>query len=234
MAGPREFAYQRGGDLRRLGPRDTHDTDAAASRGQVVELDASSAGTLEGIRRFAYDGTALPIEPDELVTPEVTTRDIDRGSYQHFLLKEIEEAPGSFRKTLRGKIAARDGLLAASLGDDTLPSSVREELRSGRITRIKVIGQGTAAVAGQSLGRALAGELAATEVRVEALPATELSGFSQSEFETHVREEYSTFSWVLEGFLERAGLEILEREYPAPEYAEYLCRPQEGRRLTSR
>ena len=53
----------------------------------------------------------------------------------------------------------------------------------------------------------------------------ELSGFSQSEFETHVREEYSTFSWVLEGFLERAGLEILEREYPAPEYAEYLCRP---------
>jgi putative AdoMet-dependent methyltransferase len=62
----------------------------------------------------------------------------------------------------------------------------------------------------------------------------ELSGFSQSEFETHVREEYSTFSWVLEGFIERAGLEILEREYPAPEYADYLCRPQESRRLTSR
>lgn len=53
----------------------------------------------------------------------------------------------------------------------------------------------------------------------------EVSGFSQSEFETHVREEYSTFAWVLEGFLERAGLEIVEREYPAPEYAEYLCSP---------
>ncbi|MEZ5179339.1 MAG: hypothetical protein R2746_13955 [Acidimicrobiales bacterium] len=41
-----------------------------------------------------------------------------------------------------------------------------------------VIGQGTAAVAGQSLARALAAELSATPVRVEALPATELSGFS--------------------------------------------------------
>lgn len=56
----------------------------------------------------------------------------------------------------------------------------------------------------------------------------DISGFSQSEFETHVREEYSTFSWVLERFLERAGLEILEREYPASEYAEYLCRPRKA------
>jgi len=53
-----------------------------------------------------------------------------------------------------------------------------------------------------------------------------VSGFSQREFETHVREEYSTFSWVLEGLLERAGLEIVEHEYSSPEYAEYLCAPR--------
>lgn len=52
-----------------------------------------------------------------------------------------------------------------------------------------------------------------------------LSGFSRGEFETHVREEYSTFAWVLEGLLERAGFQILEQSYPAPEYAEYLCTP---------
>lgn len=52
------------------------------------------------------------------------------------------------------------------------------------------------------------------------------SGFSREDFEMHVREEYSTFAWVLEGFLERAGFEILERAHPAPEYAEYLCRPR--------
>jgi glucosamine--fructose-6-phosphate aminotransferase (isomerizing) len=164
--------------LRLDGETPADPSNPSASRGQVVELDARAAGSVEGVRRFSYDGIELPVDPGELISPEVTTRDIDRGAYQHFLLKEIEEAPGSFRKTLRGKIASADGVLRASLSDDTLPAAVREGLGSGRITRVKVIGQGTAAVAGQSLARALATELAATEVRVEALPATELSGFS--------------------------------------------------------
>ncbi|MCU1355649.1 MAG: glucosamine 6-phosphate synthetase, contains amidotransferase and phosphosugar isomerase domain [Acidimicrobiales bacterium] len=153
-------------------------SDPSGSRGQVVELDGARAGTVEGISRRSYDGTPLPVSASELVTPEVTTRDIDRGAYQHFLLKEIEEAPGSFRKTLRGKILPVDGQLTAALGRETLPDDVRERLRSGAIERVLVIGQGTAAVAGQSLARVLAGQLAPTSVRVEALPATELSGFS--------------------------------------------------------
>lgn len=152
--------------------------DPSGTRGQVVELDVAGAGTIEGISRRAYDGTPLPVSASELVTPEVTTRDIDRGTYQHFLLKEIEEAPGSFRKTLRGKITTVDGQLRASVGPDTLPEDVRQALRDGTIDRVLVIGQGTAAVAGQSLARVLAAEVAATPVRVEALPATELSGFS--------------------------------------------------------
>ena len=154
-------------------------TDPSASRGQVVELDMDHAGTLAGLRRFSYNGVELPVTDAELVSPEVTTRDIDRGTYQHFLLKEIEEAPGSFRKTLRGKIAVgADGLLCTTLGDDTLSETIRASLRSGAISQVQVIGQGTAAVAGQSLARALTAELAGTPVRVEALPATELSGFS--------------------------------------------------------
>jgi glucosamine--fructose-6-phosphate aminotransferase (isomerizing) len=164
--------------LRLDGETPADPTDPSASRGQVLELDATAAGTVEGIRRLSYDGTELPLDPMELVAPEVTTRDIDRGSYQHFLLKEITEAPGSFRKTLRGKIARDGDALRASLGLETLPEAVRADLRSGSIARVMVIGQGTAAVAGQSLARALAAELAGTAVRVEALPATELSGFS--------------------------------------------------------
>jgi hypothetical protein len=108
--------------------------DPAGTRGQVVELDAALAGTVEGITRYAYDGTPLPVRGPELSTPEVTTRDIDRGAYQHFLLKEIEEAPGSFRKTLRGKIATgADGLLRVALGPDTLPDAVRRDLAVGTI-----------------------------------------------------------------------------------------------------
>lgn len=55
-----------------------------------------------------------------------------------------------------------------------------------------------------------------------AKPAGE--GFTVSDFETHVREEYSTFAWIIEGMLTRAGFEIEQVNYLAPEYAEYVCR----------
>ncbi len=93
-----------------------------ATRGQIVTLDAGAAGELTGIRRSAYDGTELPVSADELQHAEITTRDIDRGASPHYLLKEISEAPGSFRKTLRGRIAAgADGRLAVDLGPESLP-----------------------------------------------------------------------------------------------------------------
>lgn len=159
--------------------------DPSGTRGQVVELDGTLAGTVDGIARYAYDGTPLPVSATELVTPEVTTRDIDRGAYTHFLLKEIEEAPGSFRKTLRGKIVTgADGLLRTELGTDTVPTAVRTGLASGSIDRIITIGQGTAAVAGQSLARVLTAELSATPVTVVGALATELSGF-------HLRSDMS-------------------------------------------
>ncbi|MGE3619623.1 MAG: SIS domain-containing protein [Acidimicrobiia bacterium] len=149
-----------------------------ASRGQIVVLDGTRAGTLEGVERMAYDGTPLPLDPAELAEAQVTTRDIDRGPFPHFLLKEITEAPVSFRKTLRGKLVERDGALRVELGEETLPAEVRAELRSGRIGRVQVIGQGTAHVAGQALADALRAALGEDHaLRVEALPATELSGF---------------------------------------------------------
>jgi ubiquinone/menaquinone biosynthesis C-methylase UbiE len=50
------------------------------------------------------------------------------------------------------------------------------------------------------------------------------TGFSRADFEQHIRDEYSTFSWILEGLLRRAGFSIVEQNYLAPTYAEYLCR----------
>jgi glutamine---fructose-6-phosphate transaminase (isomerizing) len=155
-----------------------------ATRGQIVTVDAEAAGELGGIRRFAYDGTELPVSADELQHAEITTRDIDRGTSPHYLLKEISESPSSFRKTLRGRIAAGpDGLLAVDLGPESLPDDVRARLRDGSLRRVIVIGQGTAAVAGQSLATALTtalrdgGAPTAGGLLVEAMPATELSGF---------------------------------------------------------
>ena len=145
--------------------------------GQVLVLDASGAGTVEGITRLAYDGTLLPVGEGEVRTAEITTRDIDRAGFAHFLLKEITEAPSSFRKTLRGKIAGAGSEMRVVLGDETLPEGLRARLRSGAVRRVRVIGQGTAVVAGQSLATALSVWLSGTGIAVDALPATELSGF---------------------------------------------------------
>ena len=152
-------------------------TNPNATRGQIVHLVGAAAGQLSGIERLAYDGTPLPVEADELATAQITTRDIDRGDAPHFLLKEISEAPASFRKTLRGKLLEIDGRLDVKLSTDTLPDDIRADLRSGAIRRVLVIGQGTAAVAGQSLAVALRSAVGDAPIDIRAVLATELSGF---------------------------------------------------------
>ena len=150
-------------------------------RGQIVELDGGRAGLIEGVSRHSYDGTPLRVEPCEISTASITTRDIDRGDHRHYLLKEIGEAPASFRKTLRGRIVDTADGPGLAIGPETLPEAVRSGLRDGSVSKVLAIGQGTAAVAGESFARCLrtlladAGRTGALDVT--ALPATELSAF---------------------------------------------------------
>ncbi|MDQ1480780.1 MAG: hypothetical protein QOI44_1641, partial [Actinomycetota bacterium] len=156
-----------------------------ASQGQIVIVDAARAGTIEGVTRCSYDGRELPVREAELQRPEITTRDVARGDVAHYLLKEMSEAPASFRKTLRGRIVERAGRLDVRLPPETLAPAVLERLRNGSIRRVLVIGQGSAHVAGRSLARALRDAISrdATATRtlaIEAVTATELSGFGLS------------------------------------------------------
>lgn len=48
-------------------------------------------------------------------------------------------------------------------------------------------------------------------------------GWSRSDFEMHVRDEYSTYAWILEGLLQRAGFGLERIEYPTPTKAFYVC-----------
>ncbi|NDH89261.1 MAG: glucosamine-6-phosphate synthase, partial [Actinobacteria bacterium] len=148
-----------------------------ASRGQIIELDGDLAGTVEGMLRKAYDGTDLAVAADDVAVAQITTRDIDRGDHPHYLMKEIGESPTSFRKTLRGKIVETDAGLRVSLGPSVIPDELRELVRNGTITRVLAIGQGTAAVAGQALAAGLDALTPNGEIEVEAVLATELSGF---------------------------------------------------------
>jgi glucosamine--fructose-6-phosphate aminotransferase (isomerizing) len=175
---PYGLVEETGRYIRMDGETPGNEDNPNASRGQMVELDADRAGSLDGIFRQAYDGTVLPVTESDVVVASITTRDIDRGDHPHFLLKEICEAPTSFRKTLRGKIVDHRGGPGVSLGDEILPTDVRDRLRNGALTRVRVIGQGTAAVAGESLAAALHDLIPDSRIDAAAMPATELSGFA--------------------------------------------------------
>jgi glucosamine--fructose-6-phosphate aminotransferase (isomerizing) len=148
-----------------------------ASRGQLMVLRGAGAGGTDGLERWAYDGTRLDVSRDELAHAQITTRDIDRGDSPHFLLKEIGEAPASFRKTLRGKLVDGPDGLTVRLGDDVLSPEVRAGLSDRSIVRVIAIGQGTAAVASRALAEGLAAFAPGTHLRIESALATELSGF---------------------------------------------------------
>lgn len=48
-------------------------------------------------------------------------------------------------------------------------------------------------------------------------------GWTRAELEEHVREEHSTFSWLLEPLLERAGLQVRAVDHRAQAYSLYVC-----------
>ena len=137
-------------------------------RGEVVRLDAAEAGRTAGVARWSYDGAEVPLPP--VSTAGITTRDIDRRGYPHFLLKEISESPGSFAKTLRGRLVGDPGRRDVVL-DGVLPAT------GASPRRIVVIGQGTAAVAARAIADIVGAELSGTGVEVSARLASELSGF---------------------------------------------------------
>jgi glucosamine--fructose-6-phosphate aminotransferase (isomerizing) len=153
------------------------------TRGQIFVLSRDGGGGTEGISSFSYDGESIRISPERIEKAEITTRDIDRKDYPHFLLKEIREAPLSVRKTLRGKykISSDDkGIpdVTFNLGEDVISARLLNDLKGRCIKNIFVVGQGTAAVAGAAIANALSRYLKETRIVVEAKTSSELSGFA--------------------------------------------------------
>ncbi|MBN2538564.1 MAG: SIS domain-containing protein [Deltaproteobacteria bacterium] len=156
------------------------------TRGQIFVLSRDRQDDTGGISAFCYDGEPILISPERIKKAEITTRDIDRKDYPHFLLKEIREAPLSARKTLRGKYKiSSDGRgipeVTFNLGDDVISPRLRDALEEGLLKNIYVVGQGTAAVAGAAIAAALSQYLRKTRIVIEAKTSSELSGFSLEE-----------------------------------------------------
>lgn len=135
------------------------------------EDDGTKVWTLGG-------GQPEEVPQDRLQEAEITTRDINRGDYPHFLLKEISESITTVRKTLRGKFELPpDQEPRFHLGAEVLDPLRLEQFRQGKIRRIIVIGQGTAAIAGDGIARLIVGALegAPHAIEVTSTKATELS-----------------------------------------------------------
>lgn len=72
-------------------------------------------------------------------------------------------------------------------------------------------------------------EPADAQRRIEAWIAETVSGdvergWTRAELAEHVRDEHSTFTWLLEAMIERAGFEIIDATYSASGlFARYLC-----------
>jgi hypothetical protein len=50
------------------------------------------------------------------------------------------------------------------------------------------------------------------------------AGWTAQELAEHVRSEFSTYSWLLDSMLDRAGFDILERSFRRSAYGAYTCR----------
>jgi len=61
----------------------------------------------------------------------------------------------------------------------------------------------------------------------ETMTADVERGWTRAELAEHVRDEHSTFTWLLEPMIERAGFEITDADYSASGmFARYLCEKQ--------
>ena len=151
------------------------------TKGQIYALEDSG-----GIHASCYDGHPCEIGDEKIQKAQITTRDIDRKGYPHFLLKEVADAPLSVKKTLRGKYRIEyrtngSANVTFNLGDDIIPRRLHDALTRGEIQNIFVIGQGTAAVAGAAITGAFSSYIKGLGIAIEAKTASELSGFCLKE-----------------------------------------------------
>ena len=125
---------------------------------QVIYLDDGEMGVL------TPDGFHTATIAHEIVEKEVVDVDwdlsqIEKGGYEHFMLKEIMEQPDAVRNATRGRLLVNEGL--ARLGGLNLTS---EQLRDVR--RIIILGCGTSWHAGL-IGEYMLEEFARIPVEVE-------------------------------------------------------------------
>jgi len=153
---------------------------AGKTQGQIFVLDAQKPG-MEGLDAFYYDGTPLTLNTGHEQHTAITARDIDRGGFSHYFLKEISQAPQSVEKTLLNRWkydgSGEKSRVIVDLDESSVPRRLRDAFADGRIKKIHFIGQGTAGIAARACADILRHYLAGSIPLIAACKASEFSGF---------------------------------------------------------
>ena len=141
-------------------------SDASALVGHTKRAIYLNDGEVALLTKNSIEIKTLNAEPVSAKVEEIETNlaAIQKGGYDHFLLKEIMEQPDSLRETLRGRVNADHGTVR--LGG---PGLSEAELR--RIKHLIIVGCGTAYHAGLLAGYYI--EKFAPEITIETVIASE-------------------------------------------------------------
>ncbi|MBI5251726.1 MAG: SIS domain-containing protein [Desulfomonile tiedjei] len=149
--------------------------------GTQVTVSSGSGGQSLMTGRYLDNGQAFETKSEPIY---IHSRDIFRGSYNHYFEKEIHEAPLSVRKTIKDKYRKLAGQVDFDLGGKGSFSRLVGRLRDPGlplIRRVMVIGQGTASVAAMGVAYLIDRALARTRITVGWRKASEMSGFFSDE-----------------------------------------------------
>ena len=118
-------------------------SDASALVGHTKRAIYLNDGEVARVTGNSIEVKTLSAEPVSAKVEKIETNlaAIQKGGYDHFLLKEIMEQPESLTETLRGRVNAKEGIV--KLGG---PGLSEEELR--KIKHLIIVGCGTAYHAG--------------------------------------------------------------------------------------
>ncbi len=141
-------------------------SDASALVGHTKQAIYLNDGEVAHVTKNSVEIKTLNAEPVSAKVEEIETNlaAIQKGGYEHFLLKEIMEQPESLKETLRGRVNLEAGTV--HLGGPGLPVP---ELRN--IKHLVIVGCGTAYHAGLLAGYYI--EQFTPEITVETVIASE-------------------------------------------------------------
>ncbi len=141
-------------------------SDASALVGHTKKAIYLNDGEVALVTKNSIEIKTLNAEPVSAKVEEIETNlaAIQKGGYDHFLLKEIMEQPDSLAETLRGRLNVKDGTVR--LGG---PGLSEAELR--KIKHLIIVGCGTAYHAGLLAGYYI--EKFTPEITIETVIASE-------------------------------------------------------------